>query len=650
MNMISKSPLVTKNSKLTPNKTQTGWHYNCPEGLLGVIDNIKDGIVCRIKLQNHDKSALPPSDVKPLEVVQLGIGAATGSLCNAIFSPSEDTALVMKADGLMITPKPNSDGGNSFEISCQGPLTITVIERYVSVHCGYPWYAPMDKTVFKRPLAGWCSWYYYYLTITEEEVQKNTDWLAANLKQFGCEWVQIDDGWQGRGEGLGDNRDWFTTCEGDFPSGMKAAADYIKSRGLKPGIWCIPFTQSDEALFNKKPELFVRRDDGTSPGAELDRYPDDLVYQWPGLYHIDNTSKEGHEYLEKLIHMLCNQWGYDYLKIDGTSVCSIVHNHYRKNLADPSLDGDRAYRAGLEVIKNTMGPERYLLNCVCGCGWAGFGLSQGMRTGGDVELSWEGLLNGISCTLDALFLNTIAFYTDPDVVCVREPLPFEQAQLWATFIGITGQMLLSSDKMYELPESRVELLRRIYPVADIRPMELYALDPNKMPQVFDLKIDIPHIGKWDVVAVFNWEDEDAEYVITPEILGLASEEWICTDVWGGYLLDNEKGRVNLQVGAKSCRVVGYWPNLGRPQFIGTNRHLTQGSDDVSALSWDGDSLILSGCSQVVGGDPYKIRVYVPSGFAPCSKEVNMVGNLGEMVIVKDSNTAVEWSIKFKRLA
>ena len=631
-----------------PEKTRTGWHYNCQNGLSTVVDDIKDGIICRIKLQNHDKSALPPTDEKPLEVVQLAIGAATSSLCNAIFSPQKDTAYVMKSDNLTITPKLGENGDRTFEITCQGPLTITIIEGYVSTYCGYPWYTPMDKAEFKRPLAGWCSWYYYYLTITEEELKKNTDWLAANLKQFGCEYVQLDDGWQGRGEGLGDNRDWFTTCERDFPSGMKATADYIRSRGFKPGIWCIPFTQSDEKMFKEKPELFIRRNDGTSPGANLDIYPDDLVYQWPGLYHIDNTSEAAKEYLEKLTKMLCDEWGYDYLKIDGTSVCSMVHNHYRKNLANPSLDGDRAYRTGLEIMKAIMGPQRYLLNCVCGCGWAGFGLSEGMRTGGDVELSWEGLLNGISCTLDALFLNTIAFYTDPDVVCVREPLPFEQAQLWATFIGITGQMLLSSDKMYELPESRVELLRRIYPVADIRPMELYALDSNKMPEIFDLKVNLP-IGQWDVVALFNWQDKDAEYTITPEMLGLEAQDWICLDVWGGYLLENKNGELPIKVGAKSCRVVSYWPNLHRPQFIGTNRHLTQGSDDVTALNWDADNLTLSGNSQIVGGDSYKIRVYVPDGYAPHDSCVNRVGNLGEMVIIKDSNMSTDWKMKFKRL-
>ena len=632
------------NTNTPPQKTQTGWFYDCQNGFTAQTNSIQDGIVCRIKLLSHDKIPLPPSDEKPVQVVQLGIGAATSNLNNAIYDPGNDTAYIFKADGLSIAP---TEDNATFLITCQGPLTITVVEKYVSIHCGYPWYAPMDRSVFKRPLSGWCSWYYYYLTITEAELKKNTDWLAANLKQFGCDYVQLDDGWQGRGEGLGDNRDWFTTCERDFPSGMKHVADYIRDRGFKPGIWLNPFTQSDEKLFNDNPDMFVRRDDGTGPGANLDIHPDGLVYQWPGMYHIDNTSKKGQEYLTKFTKMLCEEWGYDYLKIDGTSVCAMVHDQYRKNLENPSIDGERAYRKGLEIIKNVMGPQRYLLNCVCGCGWAGFGLSEGMRTGGDVDLSWEGLLNGISCTLDALFLNTIAFYTDPDVVCVREPLPFEQAQLWATFVGITGQMLLSSDKMYELPEPRVELLRRIYPVADIRPMELYALDPNNMPQIFDLKVNLP-IGKWDVVAAFNWGDKDTEYTISPQMLGLSEQDFICTDVWGGYIINNNNGEITLPVGAKSCRVVAYWPKLGRPQFVGTNRHLTQGADDITALSWDEKTLTLSGTSLVVGGDPYKVRVHVPDGYTTNDSSLNMVDRLGEMVILKDENTTVDWSISFRR--
>ena len=52
-------------------------------------------------------------------------------------------------------------------------------------------------------------------------------------------------------------------------------------------------------------------------------------------------------------------------------------------------------------------------------------------------------------------------------------------------MGITGQLLMASDDMPKLSEERVELLRRIFPVADIRPMDLYPL--HGKPRIFDLR-------------------------------------------------------------------------------------------------------------------------------------------------------------------
>ncbi len=110
---------------------------------------------------------------------------------------------------------------------------------------GLPFFRPLDKSAFARAPAGWCSWYVFWQGIREEQVTANTDWLAANLKQFGCQYVQIDDGWQGVGQGDGVNRDWYVTEKNKFPHGMKWLADYIRAKGLKPGIWLIPFATSD---------------------------------------------------------------------------------------------------------------------------------------------------------------------------------------------------------------------------------------------------------------------------------------------------------------------------------------------------------------------------------------------------------------------
>ena len=149
--------------------TATGWYYRTGSGLKGIVYGCGDGIICRVN---------PGAD---REVVQLGIGKTTSSLCNAVFSSRIDEALVFESDGLKL----EYDDCGEITLSCDGPLTVTVIEKYMKVHRGQPRFSPLDRSVFKRPPTGWCTWYYYYLDIDQEELVKNTDWLADNMKKYG---------------------------------------------------------------------------------------------------------------------------------------------------------------------------------------------------------------------------------------------------------------------------------------------------------------------------------------------------------------------------------------------------------------------------------------------------------------------------------
>ena len=123
----------------------------------------------------------------------------------------------------------------------------TVLKNYFRDTLKIKYFAPIDKTRFPLPPSGWCSWYFFYQEINEGEIKITAKWIAANLKDYGVHYVQIDDGWQGTGRGLGENRDW-STINNRFPSGMDGLAAYIKSLGLKPGIWLAPHGQSNEAV------------------------------------------------------------------------------------------------------------------------------------------------------------------------------------------------------------------------------------------------------------------------------------------------------------------------------------------------------------------------------------------------------------------
>ena len=114
---------------------------------------------------------------------------------------------------------------------------------------------PIYAAVSQTPPMGWNSYDCFNFTVTEAEVKANADYMAANLKQYGWEYICIDWAWYYTGTGTGSpnqdanfnptlNIDSYGRVMPDttrFPSsangqGFKPLADYIHSKGLKFGI------------------------------------------------------------------------------------------------------------------------------------------------------------------------------------------------------------------------------------------------------------------------------------------------------------------------------------------------------------------------------------------------------------------------------
>lgn len=86
------------------------------------------------------------------------------------------------------------------------------------------------------PPMGWNTWNTFQTGISEELVKQTADYfVSSGMKEAGYTYIVLDDGWSTR------QRDSVT---GDlvadpvkFPSGMKAVADYVHSKGLKFGLY-----------------------------------------------------------------------------------------------------------------------------------------------------------------------------------------------------------------------------------------------------------------------------------------------------------------------------------------------------------------------------------------------------------------------------
>jgi alpha-galactosidase len=81
---------------------------------------------------------------------------------------------------------------------------------------------------------GWNSWNRFECEINEQVVRDAADeMVSSGMKEAGYEYIVIDDCWQ-----IGRDKQGFILADPQkFPSGIKALADYIHSKGLKFGIY-----------------------------------------------------------------------------------------------------------------------------------------------------------------------------------------------------------------------------------------------------------------------------------------------------------------------------------------------------------------------------------------------------------------------------
>ncbi len=195
----------------------------------------------------------------------------------------------------------------------------------------------MNKNSFApRPPMGWNSYDYYDTNVTEAEVLANAEFMAANLKEFGWEYIVVDIQWYGYG--TASMRDKFQyipfakkemdeygrllPCPEKFPSavdgkGFKPLADRIHDLGLKFGIHImrgIPRSAAEQHL----PIL------GTDVTADMAADPSSICGWNPDMYGLRDC-EAGQAYYDSILRLYA-AWGVDYIKCD--DICNT--NLYRE--------------------------------------------------------------------------------------------------------------------------------------------------------------------------------------------------------------------------------------------------------------------------------------------------------------------------------
>ena len=202
----------------------------------------------------------------------------------------------------------------------------SVIDNEVNLFLG-KFMKPQFLRLRDKPVFVYNTWNPFRTFVSDTLVRR----VAKAAADCGMQEFIIDDGWQvnhgGKSSvlGWGNNYGDWEVDTLKFPGGLKPTFDYIKSLGMKPGLWIsIGSATKDSRVFREHPDWFIRVKNGMPgnlhlPGEQTDFYTSCFGTGW-------------YDYIKGVILRLVKDYGLAYAKLDFAIVTSPYVN-------DPSRAG-----------------------------------------------------------------------------------------------------------------------------------------------------------------------------------------------------------------------------------------------------------------------------------------------------------------------
>jgi len=578
-------------------------------------------------------------------------GPASSIVDNALFDRKTDSALEITGCPTTRIDYDWEKGAFRFRLNTEGNdythgFRIRAFERILE-NKYHVTYKPINvHTTFKDPPVGWMTWYSVQFDAGEDTVLENARWQAKYLKDYGANTIWVDWEWYHSDfSGVGQpGTDIFHPDKRRYPNGLQHVAAEIKKLGFVPALWI-------GATIDSTANEFILE----HPETVLVNKP-----QWCGQYFMDPTHPLCLEQFLPRVFRQILDWGYEALKWDTLpqqiQFCDNYHDHFN----NPNLSTEQAMLGAVKVARDIVGPDYYMLYC-------GIGSDRDLsiattafdaaRIGGDI-FKWEEFISQcVAKVMKFYALHNIVFYNDPDNVVLRPKFnTYDQALSRLTFVSLLGLPITLGDNLPDLPDDRVELLRRGIPSLNTHPMDLRKTAHDYRVVKVNLAINKPY-EQWNVVDVFNLLEEDTEAMVDiHDDLHLPLDEgpYLVYDYWNRQYIGEITNCFAVQLRPCASKVFAVHKKLGHPQVLSTSRHISQGTFDIKSMIWDESRNTLSGVSKVVVDEPYDIVLYIPDGFRlfvegndTLSSDLQSMGkNLWVMRLNPGATGEVSWSVAF----
>lgn len=459
--------------------------------------------------------------------------------------------------------------------------------------------------------SGWNSWYCYRLTITEDIVLDNARVIRDKLSGLGLENIQIDHGWQHRdivGKWVVNDR---------FPHGLPWLAEQLKEMGFSLGLWTAVTQVSEFApLFQEHPEAMFQTPEGE---------PKVTVEHWHWEPHgrtftLDPTHPVGEAFYREAGEAIrdsgCVYWKNDF-QANLLQTEAVLHDREATTGVPIYLKGVRAYREGVGPGVAQMACNAALnpIAGLCDAAWTHADIG---NPGG----RWDWLRAFMRDHFSRYHVSGKFYWSDPDYLQVGQGTAQENRVRMAIMVFGGGPMFLS-DRLPELPDEKIELIKQCLPGYGpaARPLDL--LSCPEYPQVLHLPVTTAW-GSWDLLGLFNLSEQPGQVAVNLAELGLSpGREVLVYDYFRRRLIgrvrpaDGAELLLRVPLPATDVAVLRLTPVEDRPFVIGTDLHLAQGAVELQQVRWDADELVLSGEATRPPGTSGHVYIHVPEAYEPC---------------------------------
>lgn len=334
-----------------------------------------------------------------------------------------------------------------------------------------------DPILPKYPVYGSNNWYYAYGKSSESEILADCDYILNLTKDIENKpYMVIDDCWQEHHRLNEYNGGPWTKGNEKFPD-MKALAEKLVQKGVRPGIWVRLLLNEDENIKN----------------------------EWRLSHNncIDPTNPEALNYIKEDIKRICN-WGYTLIKHDfstfdlfgkwGFQMSPLVTDdgwHFYDDSLTSAEVVKLLYKAILDASVEASNGEALILGCNT-IGHLGAGYMHINRTGDDTSgVDWE--------RTRFMGVNTLAF---------RLPQHGKFYEIDADCVGIDGGISWSMNKQWAdvLAQSRTPLF------ISVRPNILDETEKQELHEILKVASKQEHhvipVDWEETTCPEHWQDKD----------------------------------------------------------------------------------------------------------------------------------------------